>query len=156
MLPLFRDVVKFFSINRLFIHLDNIVRTWEKHRIAIWLAIVKDCHFLKKSNCQKLFEIFQCYTIGPKKDLRKVMQWKCLDRSDKVIRFIENWDDEKINSKNSKCVSFFLTFGRTKLKRCPNLSGVIRKYRKNIQNCSTCFLFITPWILLNCERVFKT
>ena len=70
------------------------------------------------------------------------------------LDFIENWDDEKINSKNSKCVSFFLTFGRTKLKRCPNLSGVIRKYRKNIQNCSTCFLFITPVILLKCERVF--
>ena len=43
--------------------------------------------------------------------------------------FIKTWEDAKIYSQISKCVSFFSMFGCTKLNRCPNLLGVIRKYR---------------------------
>ena len=55
------------------------------------------------------------------------------------LDFIENWDDAKTYSKISKYVTFFSIFGCTKVIRCPNLSGVIRKHGKIVQNCFTCY-----------------
>ena len=64
--------------------------------------------------------------------------WTEMARS---LDFIENWDLSEIYSKISKCVSFFSTFGCTKLKGCPNLSGVIRKYRKKYSKLFHLFPF---------------
>jgi len=79
--------------------------------IAIRLAIAKDCQFLKKRNCQNLFKIFQCYTINPKRDLRKVIQWKMLEhkwQSRLILSRIRMM--QKTLFKNIKMCIFLLDF----------------------------------------------